>query len=166
MSDAPRTVSVYLAGLGMTEGAYLAREFWTGEISRVDGATFSRTVAPHTTQLFALRPLTGRPSYLGGNRHVLQGAVEVRALDWDAGAKVLTMRYDAAPGSAKAPFEHHLDFHLPPGWSLSSATVSGSTAGGPTTTTSAPGVEGEILGLQFSVPSRQELEITLAFSGP
>ena len=98
-----------------------AREFWSGEVLEVSDGVLLRTVQPHTVQVFALRRREERPQYLGGNRHLLQGAVEVLGLAWDDETRTLSLDYDAAAGSARAPFIHRLYFHLPAGWELEQA---------------------------------------------
>jgi hypothetical protein len=155
MPDEARTVSVDLSALGMNE-TYLARDFWFGEVIEVSG-TLSRTVQPHTVQAFALRKKEDRPQFIGDNRHVLQGAVEVLDLAFDDGSKKLTMTYDAAPGSTKAPFTHELFFHVPTGWTFENAAVPGATS-------QQTGQDGNVLTLSFDVATRQDVQIELTFS--
>jgi hypothetical protein len=154
MADAARTVSVDLAALGM-DGTYLARDFWFGEVIEVSG-TLSRTVQPHTVQAFALREKLDRPQFIGNNRHVLQGAVEVLDIGWDDGSKTLSMTYDAAPGSIKAPFTHELVFWVPAGYTLQNAGVSGSTD-------VQTALDGNVLTVSFTVGTRQDSQVTLTF---
>jgi hypothetical protein len=160
--DEARTLSVDLARLGLDAGAeYVAREFWSGEVVESLSGTLTRTVAPHTVQLFALRPARSRPQYLGGNRHLLQGAVEVRDVAWDEATSTLTLAYDAAPGSPKVPCEHQLAFHVPASWALLSADVTAAAAGTVTAST-----EGTVLTVAFRVEARTEATVTLTFSPP
>jgi hypothetical protein len=154
MPDAARNLSVDLAALGMN-GTYLARDFWSGEVIEVSG-TLSRTVQPHSVQLFALREKLDRPQFIGDNRHILQGAVEVIDLAWDDGSRTLTMTYDAAPGSTKAPFTHELAFWVPAGFTLQNASVSGSSD-------VQTAVADNVLTLSFTVGTRQDSQITLTF---
>ena len=78
MADGARVLSLDLADAGLDPSAtYLAREFWSGEVLDDVAGVLSVTVEPHTVSLFALRERLGRPQYIGGNRHLLQGAVEV-----------------------------------------------------------------------------------------
>jgi len=162
MSDQIRNVSVDLGSLGINpDDEYIAREFWSGDVVDIDDARLTRTVQPHSVQLFALRPKTDRPQYIGGNRHVLQGAVEISALSWDAGSKTLSITYDAAPGSLKAPFTHRLFFRLPAGWSVSRAGVPDATAGNVHTYQ-----DGQVLELEFTVDTRKNLAVEIVFDGP
>ncbi len=160
--DEARTLSLDLADVGLDPQAeYVARDFWSGEVLDSVGGTLTRTVQPHTVQLFALREKKSRPQYIGGNRHLLQGAVEVRSIDWDAGPGSLTLAYDAAPGSEKAPFAHELDFLVPGGWSVESVTVDGASPG-----TVRTEQDGPVLSLGFEVETRRVVGIELAFSAP
>jgi len=153
-----RTVTQPFEELGLKAGTpYLAREFWSGEVLQVSDA-LTRTIAGHRGEVFALREKLARPQYLGGNRHLLQGAVEVRGLAWDDAASTLTVTYDAAPGSEKAPFTHRLDFHVPAGFTLQQASVPGATEG-----TLQTAQQGEVLHLHFAVVQRQDVTITLSF---
>jgi alpha-galactosidase len=162
MADEPRTLSVDLGAIGLDpEAEYVAREFWSGEVLYSVRGFLTRTVQPHTVELFALRPKADRPQYLGGNRHLLQGAVEVRSLHWLDGYQTLSMEYDAAPGTALAPFEHLLDFRVPPGFTLGSAEVQGAL---PATVQSS--TLGEVLTLRFEVDMRKVVRIELVFAGP
>ncbi|MFC1655083.1 alpha-galactosidase [Myxococcota bacterium] len=154
MPDAARTVSVDLAALGLDE-TYLARDFWFGEVIEVTG-TLSRTVQPHTVQAFALRKKENHPQFIGNNRHVFQGAVEILDIAWDDGPKTLSMTYDAAPGSTKAPFTHELVFYVPAGFTLQNASVSGSSD-------VQTAVADNVLTLSFTVGTRQNSQITLTF---
>jgi hypothetical protein len=155
MPDAARNVSVDLASLGMDD-TYLARDFWSGGVIEAQGA-LSRTVQPHTVQVFAMRKKEAHPQFIGDNRHVLQGAVEVLNIAWDDGSKTLSMTYDAAPGSAKAPFTHELVFYVPAGWTLQNATVSGATS-------QQTGQDGNVLTLSFDVAARQGVQIEMVFA--
>jgi len=159
MPDAERTLSLDITTVGMDVGRqYLAREFWSGEVIEPVSGTLTRSVAPHTVQMFALREIEERPQFIGDNRHFLQGAVEVLDLEWNAAASTLSLTYDAAPGSSKAPFEHQLDFRVPEGWTLQDAQVDGAASG-----TVATELNGNILSLTFSMDERKDVVIDLVF---
>ncbi|MBW1809397.1 MAG: alpha-galactosidase [Deltaproteobacteria bacterium] len=162
MPDQERSLSLDLGSVKMNPNKdYVAREFWTGEVIESLSQTLTRSLAPHTVQMFALREIEDRPQFIGNNRHFLQGAVEVLAVDWNSATKTLSLTYDAAPGSLKAAFEHQLDFRVPTGWSLDSAAVDGAASG--TTTTEQVG---QVLILTFSVTTRQDVTVSLVFTAP
>lgn len=154
-----REISLDLPSIGLSDQeTWLAEEFWSGEVIEGVTPTLRRTVAPHTVQVFALRKSEGRPQYLGGNRHMLQGAVEIKNLAWDPATATLSVRYDAAPGSAKSPFVHRLDFYVPAGFTLADASVPGAAPGSLSTSQ-----DGRRLRVSFAVDARQEVDITLSF---
>jgi hypothetical protein len=165
LPDEPREVGVELAALGLDpDRDYLAREAWSGETRLVHGR-LSRLLAPHSVELFALRPAASRPIYLGGNRHLLQGAVELRGLDWSPGARSLRVRLDAAPGSLRAGCTHELDFHLPRGWALQEARVVQGSALDLRTRVLGQ-ADARVARVAFEVDHRHEVELALAFDGP
>ena len=84
--------------------------------------------------------------------------MEVLDLEWNAAASTLSLTYDAAPGSSKAPFEHQLDFRVPEGWTLQDAQVDGAASG-----TVATELNGNILSLTFSMDERKDVVIDLVF---
>ncbi len=162
MPDATRALSLDLADAGMDPNKdYVAREFWTGEVIESLRGALARSVAAHTVQVFALREIENHPQFIGDNRHFLQGAIEVIGTGWNQATKTLSVIYDAAPGSAKAPFEHRLSFRVPTGWTLQDAQVDGAAPGTVNTD-----LNGLVLTLTFSMTERKDLEINLVFDSP
>ena len=157
MADVERSASIDLSQRGLN-GSYVGREFWTGEVVAPISGFFNRSLQPHTVELWALRPLQNRPQYLGGNRHLLQGAVEIRALNWDPVGKVLSIDYDAAPQSANAPFVHELVFWVPTGWALVDSSVEGASVG-----SLQSDLVDQVLRLSFQVDQRKDVDVRLTF---
>jgi hypothetical protein len=159
MADEERVVSLDLAAIGLeADRDYLAREFWSGELIEGLRANLSRALAPHSVQLWALRPQLERPQFVGDDRHILQGAVEIKSLEWDAGAETLRLTYDAAPGTTLAPCTHRLVFWAPAGWSWVESQVPGARAGSVQTQ-----VVGRQVQLEFQVDARLDLSIAMVF---
>ncbi|MBN2493368.1 MAG: alpha-galactosidase [Deltaproteobacteria bacterium] len=158
IEDSARLLSANLSALGM-DREYVAREFWTGEVIEGVSGRIERAVEPHTVQVFALREQLDRPQYLGGNRHVLQGAVEIESIDWDAQTASLRLTQRVAPGSQAAPWEQQLDFHVPEGFELQSVEVDGAADG-----TLSSAQEGRVLRIGFAVEVARSVEIALAFT--
>ncbi|MDH5493629.1 MAG: alpha-galactosidase, partial [Myxococcales bacterium] len=160
MPDVPRAIEIPLADLGLDpELRYTAREFWSGEILEGVQGTLRRDVPPHSVEVFALRPELAHPSYLGGNRHLLQGAVEISSERWDEASRTLSLRYDAPSGSATLPFEHRLLFRIPPGHALLDASVPSARAGSVLTER-----VGSQLELRFFVDASADALIELHFA--
>jgi hypothetical protein len=162
MPDAARDLSLDLAEVGMDpDKDYVASEFWTGEVIESLRGSLARSVAPHTVQMFALREIEDHPQFIGDNRHFLQGAVELIGTGWNQATKTLSVTYDAAPGSVKAPFEHRLSFRVPTGWTLQDTQLNGAAPGTVNTE-----LDGQVLTLTFSMTERKDVKIDLVFNSP
>ncbi|GAB4309353.1 MAG: hypothetical protein Kow0069_08530 [Promethearchaeota archaeon] len=121
-----REVGFEGAQLGLEPGAeYLAFDFWEGRLAgRFPGSGgYLVELEPRTCQLLAVRPVSERPSFLSTNRHVTQGATDVRLVAWDEAAGQLSVDVDSVEG-----FEHVLQFHVPPGHRLDRALAGGTPA--------------------------------------
>ena len=83
-------VSSSLAELGLDESRrYTAYEFWRQEwMGRVEKG-LDLLIPAHTVRLVSLWEDVGRPQFVGDDRHITQGAVELENLVWNDGAKVL-----------------------------------------------------------------------------
>ena len=117
---------------------------------------FQVSVDPRRTKVLALRTPTGAPQLLGSNRHVTQGATDMGAITWDQAARTLSGSVAGAPGTASAPFVYDLAFHVPAGFVLSSATISGATD-------AMTEIDGEVLRLRFAASSVSDMTFVLAF---
>ncbi len=88
-TDAPKSFSVPASSLGLKEEtAYEAYEFWRQEYA----GTFTETlevedVPMRSVKLYAIRPVARHPQFVGDDRHITQGAVELNDLAWDDAAK-------------------------------------------------------------------------------
>jgi alpha-galactosidase len=66
-----------------TRQAYLAREFWRGEVSMIDGTGHTwQAVPPHSCLMLAVRPQLNLPQYVGSDLHISQG-LEVAGWSWE-----------------------------------------------------------------------------------
>ncbi len=89
---------------------YLAREFWTGKVLRMDqGGRVFKSVPAHSCLLLAVRPVGEKPLYLGGDLHISQGLEVTR---WVPGPHGLRFRLER-PGRV----EGGVDLWLPQGHS-------------------------------------------------
>lgn len=65
---------------------YVMFEFWTSSfIGKVDGG-YSCKIPPHAVRLFAVHRAEDHPQFLSSDRHVTQGAVDVKAMKWTENA--------------------------------------------------------------------------------
>jgi hypothetical protein len=104
--DGPRDYSIDLDAWGLDPGrAYLAHEFWSETFLGVVRGRLDRTVAAHAHEIISLRLQTGRPQFLGHNRHFTQGATDLIGETWDEATRTLTvrLRVDAGTAAAIAP---------------------------------------------------------------
>jgi hypothetical protein len=149
--DAEKTVGVDIPELGeAAESAFVGWEFWTGSfLGRVEGR-LDMTVPAHGVRLVALQPDLGRPQFLSSDRHLTQGAVELRDLRWRKGT--LFADVEVVGG-----FPQTLRFVLPDGWSLNTVTASHNAA-------TAPRLEADGRVLAVEISSRETAAISLAAS--
>ncbi len=66
----------------------------------------------------ALRGKLGRPQFLGTNRHVLGGVKVIHEIAWDSVEMTLTGTQEGSAGTDHAPFESHLAFYVPDGYTF------------------------------------------------
>lgn len=78
-----RDVSMHEFGLDSIT-KYLAYDFWNDKfLGVVEGSVQTTALAEGACQVIGLRPLAGHPQVLGTDRHVLQGAVDLKDVKWD-----------------------------------------------------------------------------------
>lgn len=90
--DEPRTVEQGLAALGIAAPRVTAYDVWTEKPMTDVQQTLTATIPPHSTLTVALRTIARptRPQIIGTTRHVVQGAVDIRAENWDAATRTLS----------------------------------------------------------------------------
>jgi len=121
-ADEPKEYELPLAdlGLGGDDKRYIAYEFWKQQyLGEVEGNLEIR-VPMRSVRLVALRQALGRPQFVGDDRHVTQGAVEIADLDWNDAVKKYSMKVNAIAGF---PFTYYV--RRPEGFELQSAKVDG-----------------------------------------
>jgi len=92
-TDGPKDFDVPLDALGLAKDTpYEAYEFWSQTYAgRVRDALVLPAVPMRSVKLFALRAAKDHPQFVGDDRHITQGAVELENLAWDAQAKTYTI---------------------------------------------------------------------------
>jgi len=117
---------VKFADLGLDpEREYVVFEFWTQTYLGKSKGSFTAPPqkADDGLQVFALREARKHPWVLSTTRHISQGGVSLLIEKWDAGSKTLTGKSEVV---ADDPYV--LTVHLPDGFRLKSAEVSGEKA--------------------------------------
>ena len=119
--DAPKSFEVPLAELGLDDSKdYVAHEFWGGRyVGAIRDALVAENVPMRSVMLFAIREQADRPQFVGDDRHITQGAVELADLKWDAAAKTYTLKIKAIGGF---PFTYRV--RIPDGFKFAKATAS------------------------------------------
>lgn len=116
--------TVELARLGIDGAhAHVAHEFWTQRPVEVRQGAISVDLPPASCAVLAIRSAQDQPQVLGTDRHVLQGAVELAHLEWDAASRRLTGELNAVAGSRPT-----LTFRVPRGLTPVQATIDGTSA--------------------------------------
>ena len=99
-TDAPKDLEVGLAELGLDPAKkYAAYEFWGGEyLGEISGSLKSTAQPMRSVKLFSLREVKEHPQFVGDDRHLTMGAVELADLRWNAAAKTYTLAVKAIGG--------------------------------------------------------------------
>ena len=120
--DAPKSFSIPLCELGLDCGkTYVAHEFWNGLfVDDIREALVAENVPMRSVRLFAIREKADRPQFVGDDRHITQGAVELADLAWDGTAKTYAMTVKAIGGF---PFTYFV--RIPDGFRFAKATADG-----------------------------------------
>jgi hypothetical protein len=117
--DDEKVVSVSWNELGEDpDRRFVAWEFWTDTYLGERKGSLSAAVPPRGVRLFALHEAADHPQFVGDDRHITQGAVELNALEWDAAAKTYTLDAKAVGGF---PFTYFV--RVPEGFSFKSASA-------------------------------------------
>jgi len=119
-----RTLRVGAKDMGYDPGARLiAFDFWEERLLGVFDGEVLAELDPRTVKVLAVRALRDHPWFLSYNRHITQGAMEIKQINWDPRRLALSGEQDAVPG-----FEYHLYFHVPAGYKLDSFQAGGAGA--------------------------------------
>ena len=98
-TDGPQEIAVTFAELGL-DGAkeYVGYEFWGQENLGVLKEGIRASVPMRSVKLVAVREREDHPQFVGDDRHITQGAVELGDLQWDASAGTYRMKVNAIGG--------------------------------------------------------------------
>ena len=122
--DGPKSMEVSFEDLGLdADKKYSVYEFWSQEYAGEVFGSLGANLPMRSVKLFAVREATGRPQFVGDDRHITQGAVEIADERWDASKKELTLVVKAVGGF---PFEYAVS--VPDGFKFMTAASSGAKA--------------------------------------
>ena len=152
-SDSERETGFDMREIGLSDDApYTAFEFWTQQWMGEQKGRVSLTVPARTVRLLSLWPAESRPQFVGDDRHLTQGAVELSALAWDKTAKALT-----ATVKAVGTFPLTLSFRVPQDYSLKTCKA----AEGVQVATEKK--DGGILAVTLTSPTTKDVPVVLTF---
>lgn len=98
----------------------LAFDFWNEKfLGRFQGGVSVRG-EPETVRVLKIVTDPGHPWFLSSNRHITQGGIEVKSVEWDRKRRILGGGQEAVPGH-----RYHLFFYCPPGYAPLSARING-----------------------------------------
>ncbi len=103
--------------LGLDENAdHVLYEFWSTTYQGIHKGRFEMRVPGHGVRLIAIHRKQEVPQYLGSDRHIVQGAVELTHLAWQATANSLAGKVKVVAGHPLT-----LRFRTPPGFTFGTA---------------------------------------------
>ena len=119
--DAPAWIEVPLRELGLdADKEYAAFEFWKQRPLGLQRGTLSFDVPMRSVMLIALWESVDHPQFVGDDRHLTQGAVELKDQAWDG--KALTATLGVVGGF---PLTAH--FRIPEGTKVANVTADGAS---------------------------------------
>jgi hypothetical protein len=101
--------------LGLAPGRMLWLDGWTGELLHAGEGACSVRVPPAESRLLSCWPDLGRPRFVGTDRHITQGAVDLISVRWDAGRQALLGKSQVVGGHP-----YHVRVYVPPEYRLAS----------------------------------------------
>lgn len=91
-TDTPAEIGFDWSEIGEpSDRAFACWEFWTETWQGVNRGRFARAVPPRSVRLVAMQPAAAHPHFLTSDRHMLQGAVELKDQRWVDGALSATI---------------------------------------------------------------------------
>jgi len=93
-----RQINLSLKELGLLDGEYIIREFWTEQFVGISSESASFLVPGLSGRLFSFWRSQDRPQYVGTNLHLSQGQAELIDISWDENAKKLSGTFSRAKG--------------------------------------------------------------------
>lgn len=82
-NDEDAEISCSLDEIGARAGDYVAYEFWTNQYLGEIRDALALDVPAHAVRLVALRQNRGVPQFLSSDRHVTQGATDLKTVEWN-----------------------------------------------------------------------------------
>jgi len=117
-----REMTVNFSNLGLDpKGSYLLYDFWEERFLGKFTREFSVSLRGNSIKVLSIHPDRSIPQVISTNRHITQGGVDLKEINWDSSALTLS---GCSEGVKKADYK--LVLYLPAGYRFESATVNGS----------------------------------------
>lgn len=115
--DAPETIAISADVLGLGEQRMIV---WDedGTLLHAGDGECKVEIAPAACRLISVWPLLDRPAFVGTNRHLTRGAVDVKGLAWNGKTRTLSGESQVVRND---PYEVRV--YVPEGWRIASEGV-------------------------------------------
>ena len=117
---AEETVPLDFAKMGLDPAVdYVVFDFWPGEYCGIMKEKAELRVPAGSVRLLCMRPFENHPMFLSTDAHILQGAVDFDALEWNAASRTLQGIFRGIENT-----EYRLSILAPESYLLSESQVS------------------------------------------
>ncbi|MBA2124332.1 hypothetical protein B9J78_05295 [bacterium Unc6] len=80
--DEPKQIQIDFSKIGLKENSfYMVFEYWDGRFLGTHSNSISLLLEPHCSKILSIRPSLDVPQFIGTTRHILQGFVDVEAIE-------------------------------------------------------------------------------------
>lgn len=154
-SDSEAEVACDFREIGLDpQTEYVVYEFWTARFCGIAKDAYRMKVPPHAVRLLAVHKyLPNQPQFLSSDRHVTQGAVDVRKVSWNAESRELTVRVELVGANSTT-----LRFLIPDGMAFRQAATDAETD-----CVTKLEADGKVLAVTLTNANSKEVECSLAF---
>lgn len=154
-NDESSEVGFTFSEIGLDENAdYVLYEFWTNQfVGKVNGS-YSAKIPPHAVRLYAVHRAADYPQFLSSDRHVAQGAVDVKTMKWNAESAILSGTMELI-GNFPTTFR----FTIPEGANVKNASVNAPNVKVETSIES----DGKVLAVKLASEVTKNVELTIRY---
>lgn len=139
--------------LGLASDAeYLLYEFWTNSFQGARKGRFEMQVPKHGVRLLAIHRAKAHPQFISSDRHITQGAVELKNIEWQESGKCLKGTVKVVKNSPMT-----MRFRVPSAYSFDAAKVADAAA------CTAVAETKEIVAVTLKSPETKDIAFTLTF---
>ncbi len=150
--DEPQEIYFDWSEIGEPEDKpFVCWEFWTESWQGINSGDFSMQIPARSVRLIAMHPVQANPQFLTSDRHVTQGAVELKDQKWEDNKLTATLNVIGLfPMTAR--------FAIPQGFTFKNVSV-------PEGVTAATRVEagGKVLAVTLTAEKTQDVPVVLQF---